>query len=118
MATHNTPLEYMTTTKIGEKGQLTVPKQFREDLGLGIGAPFAVLRLGDGLILLPEQRRFEQLCERVSASLTSAGLTSGEILATIPEARNRVYIRLYGKKPTNSDSNSVSRRSRRSPRGK
>jgi AbrB family looped-hinge helix DNA binding protein len=46
----------MTTTKIGEKGQLTVPKQFREDLGLGIGAPFAVLRLGDGLILLPEQR--------------------------------------------------------------
>ena len=46
MATQNPPLEYMTTTKIGEKGQLTVPKQFRDELGLGIGAPFAVLRLG------------------------------------------------------------------------
>ena len=43
MSTHETPLKYLTTTKIGEKGQLTVPKQFREDLGLGIGAPFAVL---------------------------------------------------------------------------
>jgi len=53
MANHNPTLEYLTTTKIGEKGQLTVPKQFREDLGLGNGAPFAVLRLGDGLILLP-----------------------------------------------------------------
>jgi AbrB family looped-hinge helix DNA binding protein len=94
----------MTTTKIGEKGQLTVPKQFREDLGLGIGAPFAVLRLGDGLILLPEQRRFEQLCERVRASLTAAGLTPEEILATIPEARNRVYARRYGKKPAGNDS--------------
>jgi AbrB family looped-hinge helix DNA binding protein len=83
MSTHNPLLEYMTTTKIGEKGQLTVPKQFREDLGLGIGAPFAVLRLGDGLILLPEQRRFERLCERVSSSLTAAGLTSEDLLATI-----------------------------------
>ncbi len=116
MATHNPPLEYMTTTKIGEKGQLTVPKRFREDLGLGIGAPFAVLRLGDGLILLPEQRRFEQLCERISANLTAAGLTSGDILATIPEARNRVYARFYGKKST--DSAHVSRSSRRRPRGK
>ena len=52
-------LEYLNTTKIGEKGQLTVPKQFREELGLEAGAPFAVLRLGDGLILLPEQRRFD-----------------------------------------------------------
>ena len=42
MATRQATLEYLTTTKIGEKGQLTVPKQFREDLGLGTGAPFAV----------------------------------------------------------------------------
>jgi AbrB family looped-hinge helix DNA binding protein len=116
MSTHNTTLEYMTTTKIGEKGQLTVPKQFREDLGLGAGAPFAVLRLGDGLILLPEQRRFEQLCERVISSLTAAGLTSEDILATIPEARNRVYTRRYGKRPKDGDD--VLRRRTRSHRGK
>ena len=51
MATHNATVEYLTMTKIGEKGQLTVPKQFREELGLENGAPFTVLRLGDGLIL-------------------------------------------------------------------
>jgi AbrB family looped-hinge helix DNA binding protein len=96
MATHNSTLEYLTTTKIGEKGQLTVPKQFREDLGLGNGAPFAVLRLGDGLILLPEQRRFERLCQQVSSSLTAAGLKTENILATLPEARDRVYGRRYG----------------------
>jgi AbrB family looped-hinge helix DNA binding protein len=110
MSTHNQPLEYMTTTKIGEKGQLTVPKQFRDDLGLGIGAPFAVLRLGDGLILLPEQRRFEQLCERVSSSLAAVGLTSKDVLATLPETRNRVYAHRYGKKPGEN----ISRRRRSS----
>jgi AbrB family looped-hinge helix DNA binding protein len=97
MATQNPTLEYLTTTRIGEKGQLTVPKQFRHDLGLGTGAPFAVLRLGDGLILLPEQRRFEHLCQKVSSILTDAGLAAENLLATLPEARNRVYARHYGK---------------------
>jgi len=105
MATHNTTLEYLTTTKIGEKGQLTVPKQFRQDLGLGTGAPFAVLRLGDGLILLPEQRRFEHLCQKVGSTLAAAGLSPEDLLATLPEARTRIYARHYKK-------NRASRRSR------
>jgi len=107
--TPNTTLEYLTTTKIGEKGQLTVPKQFREDLGLGNGAPFAVLRLGDGLILLPEQQRFEQLCEQVSTRLSRAGLTSDDLLATLPAARDRVYARRCG---TKSSPSAARRRSR------
>jgi AbrB family looped-hinge helix DNA binding protein len=100
MSTHDSTLEYLTTTKIGEKGQLTVPKQFREDLDLGNGSPFAVLRLGDGLVLVPEQRRFEHLCQQVSSVLTAAGLKPAEILATLPEARDRVYARRYDRKPT------------------
>ncbi len=107
MASRNATLEYLATAKIGEKGQLTVPKQFRQDLGLGTGAPFAVLRLGDGLILLPEQQRFQQLCEQVSQSLTSSGLTPEVVLATLPEARNRVFERRFGK------SSSARKKSRR-----
>jgi AbrB family looped-hinge helix DNA binding protein len=89
-------LEYLTTTSIGEKGQLTVPKQFREDLGLAAGAPVAVLRLGDGLILLPEQKRFDELCQQISASLTAARATAQSVLATLPEVRQRIYARRYG----------------------
>ena len=97
MATNDPVLEYLATTKIGEKGQITVPKQFREDLGLETGAPFAVLRLGDGLILLPEQQRFERLCERISSALSLAGVTPEEVLATLPQARKQVFQRRYGR---------------------
>jgi AbrB family looped-hinge helix DNA binding protein len=97
MASRQATLEYLTTTRIGEKGQLTVPKQFRKDLGLGTGAPFAVLRLGDGLVLLPEQKRFERLCEHISASLSRAGVTPEEALASLPEVRKRLYDRRYKK---------------------
>jgi len=97
MAPHPPTLEFLATTRIGEKGQLTVPKQFREDLGLGTGAPFAVLRLGDGLILLPEQQRFERLCREIGSRLVGIGLRPEDALATLGAARQRVYARHYGK---------------------
>jgi AbrB family looped-hinge helix DNA binding protein len=97
VANHTPALEFLTTTRIGEKGQLTVPKEFRRELGLGAGAPFTVLRLGDGLILLPEQQRFEQLCKRISSKLTDTGLKPKDALASLDEARNLVYARHYGK---------------------
>jgi AbrB family looped-hinge helix DNA binding protein len=102
MASRQTTLEYLTTTKIGEKGQLTVPKQFRKDLGLGTGAPFAVLRLGDGLVLLPEQQRFERLCEHISSSLGRAGVTEKDALASLPDVRKRLYERRYKKAGSSS----------------
>jgi AbrB family looped-hinge helix DNA binding protein len=110
MVTQQPVLEYLTTTKIGEKGQLTVPKQFREDLGLAAGAPFAVLRLGDGLILLPEQQRFDLLCKQVSSALTAAGATPKAVLATLPETRQGIYERRYGQvSPPKSPSRRASR---------
>jgi len=105
----NTTLEYLTTTKIGEKGQVTVPKQFRQELRLGTGSPFAVLRLGDGLILLPQQRRFEELCQKIAARLTAAKLTPKTLLATLPEARNRIYAKRYGQKPAGGSTRPRSR---------
>ena len=102
MTSQQTVLEYLTTTKIGEKGQVTVPKQFREDLGLDTGAPFAVLRLGDGLILMPQQDRFERLCAEISSALTANGIPPKAVLATLPEARQRIFERRYGAKGTAS----------------
>jgi hypothetical protein len=95
MARRDRNPEYLVTIKMSKSGPLRVPKRFRQDLGLRIGATFAVLRLGDGLILFPEQPRFEQLCEQVSTRLASAGLTPSDLLATLPKARNRVYARHY-----------------------
>jgi AbrB family looped-hinge helix DNA binding protein len=89
-------VEYLATTGIGEKGQLTVPKRFREDLDLGAGAPFAVLRLGAALILLPEQQRFERLCQQVHSALANAGVKPQALLATLRGARKRVFARHYG----------------------
>ncbi len=83
------PIEFLTTTRLGEKGQLTVPKEYRDALRLETGAPVAVLRLGAGLLLIPEQARFRQLCDRIAGVFASHGLTETELLASLPEACRR-----------------------------
>jgi AbrB family looped-hinge helix DNA binding protein len=96
MPTRSNNVEYLTTTAMGEKGQVTVPKQFRDDLGLQTGAPLAVLRIGNGLIFLPQQQQFEELCEKLRVALTAAGIRETDLLATLPEVRKRIYARKFG----------------------
>ena len=55
----------------------------------------AVLRLGAGLLLIPEHARFRQLCERIAGVFASHGVTEAEILASLPAARQRVFERRY-----------------------
>jgi len=104
MATHQPVLEYMTTARIGEKGQLTVPKQFREDLGLGTGAP---LRMGNGLLLIPEQERLERLCAEIGGAFFAAGASAESLLESLPEVRKSLYEERYGTAQEQSPSKSA-----------
>jgi AbrB family looped-hinge helix DNA binding protein len=88
-------VEYLANTRVGEKGQLTIPKQYRDDLGLGAGASVAVLRVGDGLMLIPEQDRFRILCESIASVFERQRLAPEDLLETLPEARQRVFTRRY-----------------------
>ncbi len=90
-------VEYLATTRLGEKGQMTVPKEYREALKLQTGAPVAVLRVGDGLILMPEQTRFQKLCDSLAAALEGAGISETHLQSTLAEARRRVVTRRYPK---------------------
>jgi AbrB family looped-hinge helix DNA binding protein len=95
MSTSQSQVEYVAHTRIGEKGQLTIPKLYRDELGLDTGAPVAVLRIGEGLILIPEQNRFRVLCESIAAVLERRQLAPADLLDTLPAARRRVFSRRY-----------------------
>jgi AbrB family looped-hinge helix DNA binding protein len=88
-------VEYLATTRLGQRGTLTLPKEYRDALGLETGAPLTVLRIGDGLILMPEQKRFEELCDSIAMRLENAGITEAALQATLPEARERLMRQRY-----------------------
>ena len=95
MPTTQSQVEYVANTRIGEKGQLTIPKQYRDELGLDAGASVAVLRVGEGLMLIPEQNRFRILCESIASVFERRKLAPTDLLDTLPEARQRVFARRY-----------------------
>ena len=82
MSSSQSKVEYVSHTRIGEKGQLTIPKQYRDELGLATGAPVAVLRIGEGLMLIPEQNRFRILCESIASVLEHRQLSPADLLET------------------------------------
>ena len=89
------PITYLTTARLGEKGQLTVPKAYREAFALEAGDSIAVLQLGSGLLLIPEHARFRQLCDRIAQTFARSGIESHDLLATLPETREQVFARHY-----------------------
>ena len=88
-------VEYLTTTRLGEKGQITLPKAYRDALALDAGAPITVLQVGGGLLLIPEDTRFRELCDRIAATFARHGKQAQELLETLPEARQRVFAQHY-----------------------
>ena len=72
-----------------------MPKEYRDAMRLETGAPLTVLRIGRGLILIPESSRFEQLCDAIAARLEHAGVSDAEVQATLPEVRERLARRRY-----------------------
>jgi bifunctional DNA-binding transcriptional regulator/antitoxin component of YhaV-PrlF toxin-antitoxin module len=88
-------VEYLATARIGERGTLTLPKDYRDALNLQTGAALTMLRIGNGLMLIPEQKRFDELCDRIATELEHAGVSEAALQATLPEVRERVARRRY-----------------------
>lgn len=82
--------------RMNEQGEVAVPEPWRDRLDLRPGATLTLLPFGEGLLLLPEQTRLESVLQRIRARLAQTQHTPDDVLATLPEARARVFERLYG----------------------
>lgn len=91
------PVKYLATARLGKCGTMTLPKEYRDELNLETGTTLTVLRIGDGLILMPEQKHFEQVCDSIAARLENAGVTEAVLQTTLPEVREQLMKRRYPK---------------------
>ena len=80
MSIRSKTIEFLASTKLGKKGQITVPKRFREDLGIGIGARVDVLRVGNALVILREElaQKFRPMASAPAAAAATA--SSGRVI--------------------------------------
>ena len=88
-------VQYLATTRLGERGTMTLPKEYRDALNLETGTALTVLRIGDGLMVIPEQKRFDDLCDSIASKLERAGVTEAALQATLPQVREQLARKRY-----------------------
>ena len=80
-----------STTKLSSKGQVVIPEEIRDRLGLQAGVRFVVVGQGDVVVLktlkAPSMSEFDQLVEKARESAQAAGLTPEDIAEAVAEVR-------------------------------
>ena len=68
-------IAYFSTIRLSEKGQVVLPKEYRSEQHLEAGSDMAALKIGSGLLLLPQMDRFNTLCNSIERVLMKNNLT-------------------------------------------
>jgi AbrB family looped-hinge helix DNA binding protein len=80
-----------STTKLSSRGQVVIPEEIRNRLGLEPGAQFVVVGEGDVVILKalkpPKMEEFKALLDRVQKAAKAAGVTPEDVEKAIREVR-------------------------------
>jgi len=81
------------TTKLSSRGQIVIPEEIRNRLGLEPGAQFVVVGEGDVVVLkaikAPKVTDFKVLLDQARASAEKAGLGPDDVERAIREVRSK-----------------------------
>ncbi len=81
------------TTRMSSKGQVVIPEEVREELGLSAGTQFVVVGQGDVVILRaispPSMDDFDDLIAKSRRAARDAGMKKSDVAAATTRARQR-----------------------------
>lgn len=87
----------MPIVKMRERGQLTIPYEYRKELGLGKEDVLNILKIGDVLILVPRQLAGDVISKKIEGTMKKKGLTLQDLLGNLREQRKRYLKETYAK---------------------
>jgi AbrB family looped-hinge helix DNA binding protein len=83
----------LTTTRMSSKGQVVIPEEIRDRLGLQAGAQFVVVGDRDVVILkaisTPSMKEFDNLIAQARQKARKSGLKRSDVEAAVAKVRSR-----------------------------
>jgi AbrB family looped-hinge helix DNA binding protein len=84
-------MESLATTRMSSKGQVVIPEEIRDRLGLKVGTQFVVVGNRDVVILkaisAPSVKEFNDLIGRARQQARRAGLRKSDVEAVVTKIR-------------------------------
>jgi AbrB family looped-hinge helix DNA binding protein len=86
-------MENVATARMSTKGQVVIPEEIRDRLGLKAGAQFVVVAEDDIVILktikIPSMKDFDRLIQDARSQAKQAGMKRSDIRKALSLARSR-----------------------------
>ena len=76
-------------TRMREKGQITIPSDIRESLHWEKDSILSVVKLGNGILLVPKPSIFESVSAKFSKAAKEKGITLRELLKDLRKIRHQ-----------------------------
>ena len=84
--------------RVRARGQLTIPRDLREELELDQDAAVSITRVGKTLIITPKTSQRAALARRAEAEMKSQGITLDDLLTELKAQRTRYVDETHPKK--------------------
>jgi bifunctional DNA-binding transcriptional regulator/antitoxin component of YhaV-PrlF toxin-antitoxin module len=94
MTTTNT--DVLSIARLNEKGEFTIPAEYRREHGLDRDSTIAIIQMGDALILTPIDKMLAEITERMEAAIRVAGVTVAELMEETFVARAEIAREEFG----------------------
>lgn len=82
--------------RVWNKGQITIPKLFREDLGIADEAILNIAKVGNAIILTTKELTYPKLAREFRSIMKEKGLSERDLLKELKNVRKAIYREEYG----------------------
>jgi len=86
---------FKRTIRMGAKGQITLPKEVRQDLGLQRGDFINLYKLEDNLYVLERMTPLRELSRSIAAEAAAEGYSEEEIRETADRLKEELLREVY-----------------------
>lgn len=86
----------ISIARLSEKGQLTIPAEYRREYDLERDSTLAMIQMGDALILVPIDEILTEITERMEAAMRGAGVTVEELMEETLAVRSEITREEFG----------------------
>lgn len=84
--------------RVQEKGQVTLPREVREKLGLKKGDLVSVIETDEGILISPQEIVATRALDRIGEVLKGKGISLEEIIKSGRQERGNIIEKQYGLK--------------------
>lgn len=86
----------LSVARLSEKGQLTIPAEYRRDFALERESTLLIMQVGGALVLVPHDEALAQVAARMEAAMRGRGMNVEMLVEAANDARAGIARRKFG----------------------